>query len=149
MNLFFIVSILINIKIIFSNNCSNGMMINVHINCYNEIILFNTKNYRAGHFAINNKGDMIVEYSDDHWRLFYGFKNNGRYFYDTKNNIKELYIENKENPSAYPRYESNNIFVYLENDINREKGYLLSISSFISATELYDLENNNHQLIYE
>ena len=91
MNLFFIVSILINIKIIFSNNCSNGMMINVHINCYNEIILFNTKNYRAGHFAINNKGDMIVEYSDDHWRLFYGFKNNGRYFYDTKNNIKAIY----------------------------------------------------------
>ena len=146
MNLFFIVSILINIKIIFSNNCSNGMMINVHINCYNEIILFNTKNYRAGHFAINNKGDMIVEYSDDHWRLFYGFKNNGRYFYDTKNNIKELYIENKENPSAYPRYESNNIFVYLENDINREKGYLLSISSYISATELYDLENNNYTI---
>ena len=56
-------------------NCENDMTINIDTNCYNEVLLFNAKNYRAGHFAINNKDDMIVEYSDDHSRLFYGFKN--------------------------------------------------------------------------
>ena len=143
----FIISILFlnNLIQILCKNCENDMTINIDTNCYNEVLLFNAKNYRAGHFAINNKGDMIVEYSDDHSRLFYGFKNNGRYFFDSENHIKEVSIENNENSDAYPRYESNNIFVYLENDIQKEKGYLFSTSSYISATELHDLENNSYK----
>ena len=123
------------------------MTISVDENCFNQIIFFNNKNYRAGHFSLNNKGDMIVEYSDDHSRLFYGFKKNGRYFFDTEDNIKEITnIENPEQPEAYARYESNNIFVYLEDDINKEKSYLFSTSSYITATELHDLENNNYTI---
>ena len=82
--------------IITSQKCQNDMTINVDINCFNKIMQFNSKNYRAGHFAINNKGDMVVEYSDEHSRLFYGFKNNGRYYFETENNIKEInYLEKK------------------------------------------------------
>ena len=124
------------------------MTINIDTNCFNEILFFNTKNYRAGHFAINKKGDMVVEYSDEHSRLFYGLKNNGRYFFETENNLKEINdLQNYNQTEAYPRYESNNIFVYLENDINKEKGYLFSASSYITATELHDLENDNYTVM--
>ena len=58
----FIISILFlnNLIQIICKNCENDMTINIDTNCYNEVLLFNAKNYRAGHFAINNKGDMIV-----------------------------------------------------------------------------------------
>ena len=124
------------------------MTINIDTNCFNEILFFNTKNYRAGHFAINNKGDMVVEYSDEHSRLFYGLKNNGRNFFETENNLKEINdLQNYNQTDAYQRYESNNIFVYLENDINKEKGYLFSTSSYITATELHDLEIDNYTVM--
>lgn len=92
-----IIIILIIIRPFKTQTCENGMTININNNCFNEIILFNNKNYRSGHFAINNKGDMIVEYSDERSRLFYGLKKNVRYFFDTDNNRKE--IENIQNPS--------------------------------------------------
>jgi len=144
--IFILITILL--KIIYSQVCKNNMTINVDNNCFNEVLLFNKKNYRGGHFAISNEGDMVVEYSDDHSRLFYGFKKNGRFFFDTEDNQKE--IENFQNirqPEAYPRYESNNIFVYLEDDKDQEKGYLFSTSSYITATELHDLENDNYTAI--
>ena len=135
-----IISFIISLEIIGSQRCQNNMTINIDTNCFNEILFFNTKNYRAGHFAINNKGDMVVEYSDEHSRLFYGLKNNGRNFFGTENNLKEINnLQNYNKTDAYQRYESNNIFVYLENDINKEKGYLFSTSSYITATELHDL----------
>ena len=139
-----IISFIISLEIISSQSCQNNMTINIDTNCFNEILFFNTKNYRAGHFAINNKGDMVVEYSDEHSRLFYGLKNNGRNFFETENNLKEINdLQNYNQTDAYQRYESNNIFVYLENDINKEKGYLFSTSSYITATELHDLEIDN------
>ena len=142
-----IISFLIHLSSIYSQRCQNDMTISIDTNCFNEIIFFNNKNYRAGHFSLNNKGDMVVEYSDDRSRLFYGFKKNGRHFFDTEDNIKEIeYIENPTQPDAYARYESNNIFVYLEDDINKEKSYLFSTSSYITATELHDLENNNYTI---
>lgn len=131
-----------------SNICINGMTINIDNDCFNQILLFNNKNYRAGHFAINAKGDMIVEYSHDHSRLFFGFKKNGRYFFDNENNRKEIEnIQNINQVDAYGRFESNNIFVYLEDDQKKEKAYLFSASSYISATELHDLENDNYTVI--
>ena len=42
------------------------------------------------------------------------------------------------------RYESINLFISLESDINKENQYLFSISSFASITELYDLNTNNY-----
>ena len=77
------------IKLLYSQNCKNNMTINIDNTCFNEIILFNNKNYRAGHFAINSKGDMVVEYSDGHSRLFYGLKKDGRFF------LRQKIIEKK------------------------------------------------------
>ena len=139
-----IITILCFINNIFSQRCQNGLTISIDTNCYTAVLFFNNKNYIFGHFAINNKGDMIVEYSDDNSRLFYGLKANGRPFFDTENNIKELAIQNGND--ATQRYESNNIFIYLEDDIKKEKGYLFSASSYISTTELHDLENGDYKV---
>ena len=59
----------------FCQNCHSNININ-DTNCFNEVIYFNQKNkdYRAGHFAMNSKGDMIIEYSFNQYRLFYGLK---------------------------------------------------------------------------
>ena len=37
-------------------------------------IILNSNNYRAGSFAFNANGDMIIEYSYNNSRLFYGLK---------------------------------------------------------------------------
>ena len=146
---FILLILLILIKSIYSQTCQNNMTINIDRECFNEVLTFNQKNYRAGHFAINNKGDMVAEFSDNYnSRLFYGLKKNGRSFFDTDSNIKEIEIsENSALTGNYPRYESNNIFVYLEDDINKEKGFLFNTSSWESVTELHDLENDNYTII--
>ena len=43
------------------------------------------------------------------------------------------------------RYECINEFVYLKTDSNKEKQYLFSISSFLSLTEIHDIENNSYK----
>ena len=59
-----------------------------------HFIEFNSKNYIGGSFAFNLNGDMIIEYSYNKYRLFYGLKQNGKsYFkeqYETA--IKEIEI---------------------------------------------------------
>ena len=47
-----------------SQTCNSGMYI-TNNQCFNQLKLFNYENkyYRAGHFATNSKGDMIIEYS--------------------------------------------------------------------------------------
>ena len=61
------------------------------IDCFNNIIEININSeryYRAGHFATNKNGDLIIEYSSDgknlpqDYRLFYALKQNGRGFFD-------------------------------------------------------------------
>ena len=108
----------------------------------NNVLIFNSKNFRAGNFAINNNGDMIIEYSYHETRLFYGLKQNGRYFFIDENgneaSTKEINISNSEG-EYIKRYESKNSFIFLNNNDNKQ--YLLSISSYNSVTELYDLDN--------
>jgi len=122
-------------------------------NNINNIITFDNKHYRAGNFALNSNGDMIVEYSYNNWRLFYGLKENGRYYFnDTDNDetpTKEVEIMNSENNNIYGRYESKNIFISLQDDINNNKQYLFSTSSYTSVTELYNIDNleNNDYFI--
>ena len=111
-------------------------------NIFNNII---NLDFRAGHFAKNRKGDLIIEYSGDPQigkRLFYGFKKNGRGFFDDK------YIREKNLDSTYGRYEARNIFISLKEDINHEKEYLFSTSSYQSYTELHDLENDECKIKY-
>ena len=45
--------------------------------CFNDIIKFNNKKYRAGQISTNKENDLIIEYSDEspgNSRLFYSFK---------------------------------------------------------------------------
>ena len=99
--------------------------------------------FRAGHFATNRKGDLIIEFSGDPLvgkRLFYGFKKNGRGFFDDK------YIREKDLDSSYGRYEARNIFISLKEDTTHQKEYLFSTSSYQSYTELHDLENDEYKI---
>ena len=116
-------------------------------NCFNDLIIFNLsdKYYRAGHFAMNTKGDMIIEYSYLQCRLFYGLKKNGKLYYPET--IKEIEIASDTVPlDSIRRYESINLFVSTVNDYNKTKEYLMSISSWITILELYDLENNDFKI---
>ena len=101
------------------------------------MISYNTHEYRAGHFAFNSNGDMIIEYSIDNYRLFYGLKNNGKYYFE--NVTKEIIIDN--NGSDAKRYESKNIFASIN---NTNIQYLLSIGTHTSVTELHNIESENY-----
>ena len=47
-----------------SQTCHSNIEIS-DTSCFNGLKIFNISNkyYRAGHFAMNSKGDMIIEYS--------------------------------------------------------------------------------------
>ena len=129
-----------------SQTCKENPIIN-NINCFNEIKIINIENkyYRAGHFATNSQGDMFIEYSFDNYRLFYGIDTNGKLLYP--NGTKEIEISNETIASnVLNRYESVNIFASLMNDSNKEKEYLMSISSYTTILELHDLENNDYRI---
>lgn len=102
---------------------------------------FTSKPYRAGHLAFNSQGDMIIEYSYERDRLFFGLKQNGRYFFEnngTEKATKELEIQ--ELNDNYQRYEAQNLFISIK-DINNIQ-YLLSISAYY-VIELFDINNIN------
>ena len=128
-------------------DCPKGIVINDQ-SCFNDLITIK-KNFRAGNFAINKNGDMIIEYSNDkdskrNIRLFYGIKKNGRYFFPEEEAYREKEINNPySNRNIVARYEARNIFVSVESDTNKEKEYLFSTSSYETLTELHDLENND------
>ena len=53
--------------------------------CITNVLLIESSNanYRAGHFATNKEGDIIIEYSSedpDNLRLCYGLRKNGSLF---------------------------------------------------------------------
>ena len=113
------------------NSCSIDNSI-IKTQWINNILIFNDMNYWSGEFAVNDDGDMIIEYSSNgSARLFYGLKNDGSYYFnDDTTHTKIINIEN-----SY-RYESKNIFIYINN-----KQYLFSTGTSTSVSELYDLEN--------
>jgi len=126
--------------------CGNGNQLTNGL-CFNNIIYFEieNKNYRAGHFAMNSKGDMIIEYSYNQYRLFYGLKNDGKFYFTEI--TKEIEITNDTiNSDIIQRLESLNLFVSLMNDINKEKEYLMSISSNTAILELHDFESNTYNI---
>ena len=45
-----------------------------------SILEFEAYHYRAGHFAVSSKGDLVVEYSRDNHRLFLGLRKMEIYF---------------------------------------------------------------------
>ena len=138
-----------------SESCPSQVSIGTNT-CFNDVLKFDSKKYRAGHFVTYKNGDMIVEFSDDdendsqenygYSRIFYGLKENGRYFFPNERPIWEIENIGKID-SARGRYESLNQIVLLENDIERKNEYLFSTSSYDSLTELHIIQNQTY--IYE
>ena len=118
---------------------------------FNDIIKFDNKNYTSGSICINDKNTLIIEYSDKspgHSRLFYSLKENGRGYFENEEDIREINITSCQyyyGKKIFQRYDSMNAFVSLESDEKKEKQYLLSISSDISLTEVYDIETGFYQ----
>ena len=99
--------ILINIS---HQQCSSGQSIEENTDCFNQILYFNQSNrsYRSGHFALNKNGDMVVEYSSDQYRLFYGLKKSGEFYFENITKEIEIKIDYnfKNNNSTPNRYEA-------------------------------------------
>ena len=115
--------------------------------CFNNIIYFDFENraYRAGHFAMNSKGDMIIEYSYAQYRLFYGLKKNGKNYFPEETKEIEITSDTVDS-SVIARYESTNSFVSLKDDTNKEKEYLMSISTSQTVLELHDFEEDIYNI---
>ena len=90
---------IIQINISFNKKCAKNTLI-TNTTCFNDVLKFENKYYRAGHFVTYKNGDMIAEFSDDNGssdgfsRLFYGLKKNGRYYFP--NNSPTYEIKNKK-----------------------------------------------------
>ena len=103
----FITLLFILFDFFYCNDCNSGIDLSNSV-CFNGIIYFNHKNFRAGHFAENKNRDLIVEYSGDpqtESRLFFGLKRDGRGFFN------DGYIREKDLTNPCCRYESRNLFV--------------------------------------
>ena len=96
-------------------------------------------NMMHGQFAINSKGDMIIEYSEDNGlsRIFYGIKENEKGFFNGE------YIKIIRLGDEQKRFESKNIFIYKNNSNDDNTQYLLSLGAYISVSELYNIDDNN------
>ena len=149
-NIFLLNFILITYLIPYSfcTGCSKNALITDET-CFNNVLIFNNKKYRAGHFVTFQNKDMIVEFSDDgdstdgYSRIFYGLKANGRYYFP--NESPTLEIENIGNiGGTHGRYESLNLIVVTEDDLNKENEFIFSTSSYNSLTELYIIKNKTY-----
>ena len=99
-------------------NCSIDNSI-IRTQWLNNIFIFNDENYRYGSFALNENGDMIIEYSYANKRLFFGLRKNGDFYFENKP-TKKMEIENED---IYIRSHSKLIFV-TDND-NQKNIYLI------------------------
>ena len=143
---FSLIILITTINLSFSTGCAQDVAI-TDTSCFNDVLKFNSKHYRAGHFVTYKNGDLIVEFSNDGGdskaRIFYGLTKNGRYYFP--NNSPTYEIENIGNiDGAIGRYESINNLVVTENDLTRENQFLFSTSSYGSLTELHIMENRTY-----
>ena len=154
-NIFFIITLfLIHIKL-YNSAVMTSCIAQDNFNtktCFNDIIEFSDKKYRAGQILTNKDNVTTIMFSDDSpgdSRLLYSLGENGRgFFYDNETVIKVLTLTSdqyKDKIHIIGRYECLNEFVYLKDDTKREKQYRISISSYLSLTELYDVEGGAHQ----
>ena len=150
LSIFPLLLLISNIWLIQSSCSKNDKISNT--NCFNNVIVFKDSNWRAGHSALNKDGVFIMEFSVDSEsgdRLFYGLKKNGRYFFSDNSATKKVTLPKKHysiensNKNITARYESINSFVSLKTDINEEKEYLLSLSTYYCYIEMYDITSEN------
>ena len=138
----------------FFSNIALLILINLNIyskesisQCLNDILIFNNRNYSSGALSINNKGDLFLQLfsEDDNYRLFYGLRSNGRYYFTNESPICECKINNMDIQKHEGDIDkSKNLFISLNQQNNGDKQYLLSINSYGTIVELYDLDLNNN-----
>ena len=113
--------------------------------CSNKnILIFNSSHYISGHAAFTSNGDMIIDYSYENKRLFYGLKKNGKNYFDENegsNSTKMITVGEIDDEC----YQARNIFISLNNS-DGNKQYLFSISSKSNTIELFDLERNEYHI---
>ena len=124
-----------------TNTCKTNNKLS-NTDCFTDIIKFDGDNYRAGHAVVTSNDELFIEYSLDKQssnRLFYGLKKNGRNYFPDNSYVKLIDVGNDE--GVYNRYESNNLIVkVVDSNTNTEKEYILSVSTFRTVVELYDIE---------
>ena len=138
-----------NLENIFHSSIEIDLSIN-DTNYFNNIIKFNNKNYKSGKFAINNKGDLILELSDNNdinSRLFYELTKEGRYLFNNKSSYtQEININiNQQILSNNKGYNDFSLFVSIYNNSNINKQYLFSINSNYPLVELFDLNDKSNE----
>ena len=138
-----------NLENIFHSSIEIDLSIN-DTNYFNNIIKFNNKNYKSGKFTINNKGDLILELSDNNdinSRLFYGLTKEGRYLFNNKSSYtQEININiNQQILSNNKGYNDFSLFVSIYNNSNINKQYLFSINSNYPLVELFDLNDKSNE----
>ena len=143
----FIFPFLISFNLICCDGCEKNSDLTDKTNCFNDVITFDHKHWRAGHAATNKKGEVIVEFSPNEEtstsRLYYGLKKNGRYYFPGEpvyKQIDEMLCQDCTDDYR-GRYESRVLFVSLNDDIQKEKQYFFSMSTYHSLVELFDIEN--------
>ena len=129
--------------------------------CFNNKIIFSHKNYQAHNFAMNKKGDLVIEfteYKEDELsssRLFYGLTKEGRYFfsneteytYESNIDVDEFEFWDYGYYGYYDYYNLHNsksLFVSIKNEPNKENQYLFTINTFNFMVELHNLTNDNN-----
>ena len=121
----FLLIFLIKFIFIATNTCKSNNRISI-TDCFNDIIKFDQDKFSI--------------------RLFYGLNKNGRNYFPDNSFIKLINVNCDEEVCS--RFESNNIIVKIFNStINTVKEYILSISSYITVIELYDIETFNFKIM--
>ena len=87
LNIIIILLILIKIKLYYCQKCKNVYTLD-NPECFNNVLVIKSP-FRAGQFAKNKEGDLIVEYSSGEKRLFFGLHKNGKYYYNNELHYKE------------------------------------------------------------
>ena len=143
----FIFPFLLSNNLICCDGCEKNSDLTDKTNCFNDVITFDHKHWRAGHAATNKKGEVIVEFSPNEEtstsRLYYGLKKNGRYYFPGEpvyKQVDEMLCQDCTD-NYRGRYESRVLFVSLDDDTQKEKQYFFSMSSYHSLVELFDIEN--------
>ena len=149
--LFFIILIKITSSETNTCNSENNKQLS-NTDYFTDIIKFDQDNYRAGHTIVTKNKELLIEFSldyDSSTRLFYGLKNNGRnYFPDDSfvkisfflSNLKYIVIDVGDHEGVKNRYESTNHLVKINDGTDNEKEYILSISTYRTIMELFNIE---------
>ena len=142
-NIIIFIIFFIKIQLYFCQKCNNIYNLE-NSECFNNILIINNSRFRSGQFAKNKEGDIFIEYSNGNKRLYYGLLKNGSYYYNNELHCKEKIIEGiSYNDYLYvKRYESKNLFISTKNDISKTKEYLLSLGSYKTLIEIYDIDND-------